>query len=71
MNPIGAIVESVTKNLGLLNAKIDIPPDYAATLRDKGCGALADWVCNASSSIYSLSIKTPAVRRLTCYIALQ
>ena len=55
MNPIGAIVESVTKNLGLLNAKIDIPPDYAATLRDKGCDVLADFVCNAGSSIYSLS----------------
>ncbi len=56
MNPIGAIVESVTKNLGLLNAKIDIPPDYAATtLRDKGCDVLTDFVCNAGSSIYSLS----------------
>ena len=48
MNPIGAIVESVTKNLGLLNAKIDIPPDYAATL---GIKVAAPWPIGSAMQV--------------------
>lgn len=61
-NPIVSTAEMETRDLGMLNASIDIPSDYVVSAdgfsfinEDRGCGITTSFVWNIGVPIYSLA----------------
>ena len=61
-DPPAAALEMETRDLGILNASIDIPTDYVVSAdgftfvqEDRGCAIMTSFIWNAGVPIYSLS----------------